>query len=204
MIWGRTIFGGFSWAIFLAKAVFWVKQYLGNRFFAIHLRAGGPSISQFCLIGQVLHSAVLGCERQYQHQHQHQQSTSSSLLSEVQWENGGGVSALQIKFRLTKKIKAISTFSKIIREGHFVERVFCCSPAGIDQRLITWVRLHRGHSWLHHRHIVDNGCGAQAHYTDTLHRHTTQIYCTDIDADKEATESLHIPNWAIKTFFRRC
>ena len=38
------------------------------------------------------------------------------------------------------------------------------------------MRLHRGHSWLHHRHIVDNGCGAQTtHCTDTLHRHTTQI-----------------------------
>ena len=179
MILGKTIFGGFSWAIFFGQNYFLGKTvYLGNRFFAIHLRAGGPSISQFCLIGQVLHSAVLGCERQYQHQHQHQheQSTSSSLLSEVQWENGGGVSALQIKFRLTKKIKAISTFSKIIREGHFVERVFCCSPAGIDQRLITWVRLHRGHSWLHHRHIVDNGCGAQT----TLHRHTAQTHYTDI------------------------
>ena len=38
------------------------------------------------------------------------------------------------------------------------------------------MRLHRGHSWLHHRHIVDNGCGAQT----TLHRHTAQTHYTDI------------------------
>ena len=180
MILGKTIFGGFSWAIFFGQNYFLGKTvYLGNRFFAIHLRAGGPSISQFCLIGQVLHSAVLGCERQYQHQHQHE-SNQHHLPRYLRFnvKMGGGVSALQIKFRLTKKIKAISTFSKIIREGHFVERVFCCSPAGIDQRLITWVRLHRGHSWLHHRHIVDNG-------------HTTQTHCTDINTDITAGKPPH-------------
>ena len=28
MILGKTIFGGFSWAIFLDKTIFWVKQYI--------------------------------------------------------------------------------------------------------------------------------------------------------------------------------
>ena len=46
MILGKTIFGGFSWAIFFGQNYFLGKTvYLGNRFFAIHLRAGGPSIS---------------------------------------------------------------------------------------------------------------------------------------------------------------